>query len=351
MSCEINDVREQKDFKQTSFSGYKKTDVCKELLSSFLNSKIESACYWSSELICSGHYQDLWHIIIHIMSKYIHLGNPKLPTYIEMRINNFKDIVAGGYVDRELRMRNNSQIRAMFAEVMCILCNSQRKHSFETIKIKKEEEFDITRMTEKFKAPNTSFAKDVYKNGDPKELFIAINELAYHLSPSSNNTIQCCYWVEWILEFETQCKKKKVKCKCERREFIPVSSKDQMDIVWVIWDLLLTLSKQKSSIIQRNIQSLLNIFTLRYTSGVVRRRKFIIYFVISYLTENMNPNIALFRDRATIEGIKTKIDTIYKQIKKNEHTPNTDYLFNNNISRSNLDKTIEKLEIMKTINF
>ena len=57
----------------------------------------------------------------------------------------------------------------------------------------------------------------------------------------------------------------------------------------------------------------------------------------------MNPNIALFRDRATIENVKAKIDTIYKQIKKNEHTPNTDYLFNNNISRSNLDKTIEKL--------
>ena len=137
---EINDIRIIADFKSITFSEYKKTSVNKELLNSLVNSKVEHACNWAAELICSGHFSDLWETILTFIGKNVHLGNPKLPIYIEMRFNKFKDILLNGYLDNELSMRNNEKIRKLFAEIICVLCKSRKNHSFESIKIKKQEE-------------------------------------------------------------------------------------------------------------------------------------------------------------------------------------------------------------------
>ena len=135
----INDVRTT--FKNTTFSKFQKSKAKLEFIKSIYHGKIENACYWGAEYICAGQYLELWDIIILYSSKYIHCGNPKLSIYLEMRYDTFVNIMRNGYVDNILPMRNNDKIRKLFAEVICILCHSNKKHVYSVVKLNKNEEF------------------------------------------------------------------------------------------------------------------------------------------------------------------------------------------------------------------
>jgi hypothetical protein len=342
---QINDIRSISDFKGESFSKYKKTDVRKELLNCMLDGKIEPACNWGAELICAGQFLDLWEIILTFLGKHVHLANPKLAIYLEMRYEKFKQIISTGYVEDILRLRNNPQIRALFAEIICILCNTNKKHSFQGIKINKEEEYDMTHMSNKLKAPSVSYAQSVYKKDDPKELFISINEFAYHISTESNNSLQACFWLEWIMEFQKICANKKEKCLCERRSNIPVDDKFQMDPIWIIWEIILKQSTEKNNIKNKILNSILKLYCLKYTPGVKKRRRYLIYYAISIITEQYDTKIDITKDKELVETVVKKINAIYKQIKKNEVGPKIDYLMTD-VRKSNLEKTIDKLQIL-----
>ena len=347
--CEINDIRKVSEFRGITFSKFQCSKVKTEFISCLSSSKIEEACYWGAEMICAGHFNILWECILLYISKYIHLGNPKLPIYIAMRFDVFKNILSNGYIDNEIRMRNNIKIRKIFAEIIGILCFSMKKHSFESIKIKKADEFNMTHMATRLKAPSVKYASDIFKEKDPKELYIAINELSYQISESSKNVVTACYWLEWILEYNVICKKKKEICRCERRTFPKVLDKYQMDSIWLVWDSILHESvKRQNTLISKILQSLLSMFCIKYTSGVARRRKFLVYFAIALLTEPCDMNREIITNKEKIQYIVDKINVVYKDVKKNEIAPKTDYLFSGT-SKSNLDKTIELLEKLKSI--
>jgi hypothetical protein len=56
----------------------------------------------------------------------------------------------------------------------------------------------------------------------------------------------------------------------------------------------------------------------------------------------------MITNKNKIQYIVEKINTVYKDVKKNEISPNTDYLFVG-AEKSNLDKTIERLDKMKEL--
>ena len=69
------------------------------------------------------------------------------------------------------------------------------------------------------------------------------------------------------------------------------------------------------------------------------------------MTNHVPTNIELFQNKEVIYSVVEKIDQIYAQIKKNEDSPNTDYLFSNLDSKQNLESSIKKMELLSTIDF
>ena len=92
----------------------------------------------------------------------------------------------------------------------------------------------------------------------------------------------------------------------------------------------------------------MEIFSIKYSSGVKKRRKFLIYFAISILTEPFDLTIDIINNKKELDIIIQKIGVVYKEIKKNEESLNVDYLYSG-VEKTNLDKTVERLEKMNSI--
>ena len=349
----INDLRQSSDFRGSTFSDYKKADVKKQLLISLTNSRIEQSCYWSAELVCSGHYMDLWEILLFYLGKYIHLANPKLAIYLQKRFQVFRNIMVQGLYYDELQLRNNPTIRNMFIEIVTILCTSPKKPGIESIKIKRNEEFDMTKMTERLKAPSTEFGETILQKDDPKEMIIAVNELAYHVSREKGhipNMIQACYWVEWIIEFDAICKKRKQSCVAANRENIPVEYKYQKEVIWIVWDTLFFTVKH-DSFLTSLLKSILELFCLKFTPGCVKKRHYLLYFAISVATEPFIRDVQMIANKGVIEHALSQCNTIYKQIKKNEISPQTEYLFAGLHDPNAVQKSLQKIELVNSMTF
>lgn len=350
---DINDIRLDKEFRGITFSGYKLTEVKQNIITCLNGAKIEEACYWSAELVCAAHYTDLWDVIIYYYSRYIHIANPKMGHYLEQRIRIFVEIIKQ-YSGRELTMRNNTKVRQLVCEVICMLCTTRKSHPLSDIKIP-EYNRDISSIRDKFTAPNVNFLKEVFKEEDPKELYVPINEFCYQICREGKDTQAGCFWIEWIMDHAKQAKKSGAHIVCGRRVFHEVSIPEpsQIDPIWLVWDSILKeCVTRKKPIIKKICESLLYLFSVRYSQGTYTKRKYLLFTAVSLLTMPINitqEQLITEQTKRTIEVVKEKIHKIYRQIKRNEQSPNTDYLFNGLDNNKNFETSMKKLELLNEL--
>jgi hypothetical protein len=295
----IKDIRPPEEFKVFTFSKYQKASVKKEWLSSMTKENIEASCYWTTELVCSGLFSDLWELILYFYSKNIHGGNPKIPAYLVMRFDQFKQEAV--QVSNEMELRNSISVRKIMIEIICILCKSNKKNSYDIMDIGK----DIVIVKSKLIAPTIEYNKG-FKPNDPKELFIPMNEFGYALS-SKNNRV-ACYWIEWILLFLH-----KHKCKAIERTYHP---KYTTDGIWIVWDTLYAYATTPLS--KKVLDSLLRLFTIMYSPAIKEKRRFLLYYAVAVCCEPISMECELISDKKLIEHSYEKCWIMYKDIRKHE---------------------------------
>ena len=81
----IEDARPLSEFKDKTFSDFKKRDVINTLFKSIESGKIEDACYWLTECIISGYTIEILEKLIQFNSKIIHINSPNLPKFLWKR--------------------------------------------------------------------------------------------------------------------------------------------------------------------------------------------------------------------------------------------------------------------------
>ena len=78
----IIDTRTSEDFKKSTFSGYKKRDVYNVLYKSMDTRKVENACNWITECICSSYIEESWFNLLIYAFKTVNINNPTLPCFL-----------------------------------------------------------------------------------------------------------------------------------------------------------------------------------------------------------------------------------------------------------------------------
>lgn len=300
----IHDTRTQ--FRTHTFSNFKKTKVLKELENCIYYQKKEEAFYWTGELICSGHLLELWNLFLVVLCKYIHMNNPRLPLYIDKKFAVFKELANQS---NDLELRNNAEVRTLLFSIVLLLCESKRDMILQDLRF----EFKFENIFTNLKAPNVEYIKPYFREGDPKEIYIPLNECAYHLIETKNR-MDIFYWIDWMIQYDELCLKKKKPLTCVSREFVTVKS---TNMIWILFELLL--SFQEPEILYKIIQSLIRLFSIKYTPATNKKRKHILNLcVLLIIHDSVDFTTKIIENTSVFIPIEENINLIFEQIKKNE---------------------------------
>jgi len=317
----IADTREK--FKTDTFSNYKKKDVGKNLQNAIYYNRKEEAFFWTAEMLCSDMLLELWDTYFVLMSKYIHIYNPKLPLYIMKKYEEFRSIISND--DNILNVRNDFKIRVIFFSITTVLCDSQKLTTLHDLRYNFV--FKIETLYDNLKAPNIEYVNLVYKNGDPKEYLVPFNEFMYHLT-ETRNKVDIVYWINWIIEYDALCRKKKKEVLCETRSIYRNSRKIlEGNVIWIIWDAILKTSlKVVNNKIQSIVQSIFQLFATRYALSVNKKRLYMINHAIEIilLHKDIKCNTPVVSKTSIFDNLEKNISVIFEQIKEKEVVVNSE---------------------------
>ena len=296
-TCKIIDSRMLKDFKTQTFGGYNISKASAALDKAILEDKLEPALHWTLQLFLSGIVSPLWTKLITIACKTINIYNPKLPEFIYNKNLQWQSIIDNTKFTKEnvLLLRNHPAIRLLLAEIVSILVLA-KKRKLNTLPTIKKNEFIIDNFKSKLEAKDNRLIDTIIMDGDPSEIRIAINEMAFHIH--NRNINKALYWLNWILEWEKINSKKYGKYECASRTVNGIDAKFFKDVVWLVWAVINKISQLKCSTGFNNewnkqIQCLFKLYTNKFTPSTrIKKQNYIIWSML-YITETIDYAIPL----------------------------------------------------------
>jgi hypothetical protein len=215
--------------------------------------------------------------------------------------------ISTNYSDFELR--NIQEVRVILFSITQILSECKKDTTLDTLKFV----FKFEDVFQNLKAPNVDYVKPYFKEGDPKELFISLNEFVYHLTETKSK-IDILYWIDWIIGYDEILQKNKKPIYCEERDF---NKTKHLNIIWILFEIFF--SFKEPVILSRIIHSLFELFTIKYTPHSNRKKKYILnYCVMLIITDNIDYNKPLIENTGVFTHLKDNIELIFSQIKKSE---------------------------------
>jgi len=330
-TVKINDSRLVKDFKDQVFGGYKLSAASAALDKALLEDKVEPALHWGLQLLLSGTVQPLWNKLITFASKAINIYNPTLPEFLYNKTQAWLKITENPRYTKDniLVLRNHPTVRLLLAEMITVVATSKKRKATVLPRIKKEE-FIIDNFKSKLAAKDNSLVDGLFQDGDPAEIRIAANEMAFQLY--HGNLAKTLYWLNWILEWEKINTKKYGKYECAARITPDVDGKFYKDVVWLIWAVLNRLRSLKFTItgssINMQVDYLWKMYCFHFTPSARARKLPLIIWAILYMIENIDMSIPLVDKPAVLFQSLLGMDKIIATLKSQEvhHVVNNDLL-------------------------
>lgn len=326
----IEDVRHIEEFKQKSFSGFKKTDVIKILLQSIETGKLENACHWTVECIVSGYSLDLLDKLIAFSSKLVHINNPKLPSYMLRRYQTMYQSINHINIKKQkyqlIHLRNSQVIRNGMIDIVSLICLSPKTKRYDKYpKINITIDFQLQTIQKRLHA-QANFCPDMlFQFTDPEELRIVINEIMFHFKNINVGYDQASYWIAWIFQWEKRRKKMKLPYEIDERDIRDIKQSHKKDVVWLLWSAILIEGNTRDPDTKSQIQSLYTLFKYDYTTPKRNLRIPLIYHAIGYLCYSVSFSIPLRYDAKPHIQCQCKVNGLFKLKKHNEikGTPRT----------------------------
>lgn len=339
----INDSRNV--FTNLTFSGYKKNQVIQQFEKSLINSQLEESCHWSVELIISGHYLLLFEILGNVYSKAININNPNFPYFFLNQFKKYLGIIQEPiFLSKPINLRNNYQIRHLFAELVLYLCLSKKTHIYSLPKIKKEE-LSIGNIKHRFKA-SRFYLQNIRKEKDHIELIEIGNELV--MAIISANIQDSLYWVQWILTWEKTNKKKKIDL-CHPRRITNINPKFENDVIWFLWTIIILLATKDPK--KKQIMSLFYLYSYDYNLTKKYQKVPLLVSAIIFLIEKCDFSIPLTTKESQIKKGVDNIGYLYHEINEKSN-PNANLIppiINGSINQNSQTSTAKPKKKKKEI--